>query len=214
MKKDIISYYSERAREYEKIYDKPERQDDLIRLTEILQEIFSGMELFEAACGTGYWTQRIAKTAQSIRATDINESVLEIAKSKIYSPAEVTFGLEDIFHPKGKKKYQAFFGGFIWSHIKLQNLERFIQGVKSKVIPGGWITFADNNYVEGSSSPVSFTDEKGNSYQSRQLENGSIYQIVKNFPGENFIRNLLKEKSDEIHFINLKYYWVLKFRNL
>jgi 2-polyprenyl-3-methyl-5-hydroxy-6-metoxy-1,4-benzoquinol methylase len=213
MKKDIITYYSERAREFEKIYDKPERQEDLARLTETLQEIFSGVELFEAACGTGYWTERIAKTAKSIRATDINESVLEIAKSKTYSSAKVTFGIADIFHLRGKMKYDGFFGGFIWSHVKLQNLERFLKSVKDRVVPGGIITFCDNNFVEGSSSPVSFADEKGNTYQTRELENGSVYQIVKNFPGEDFIRSVLKVKTEDIQFINLKYYWILKFKN-
>ena len=38
--------------------------------------------LIEVACGTGYWTNHISKTATSIYATDINESVVKIAKEQ------------------------------------------------------------------------------------------------------------------------------------
>jgi len=79
---DLIGYYRERAAEYEKIYTKPERQPDLQEAAQILQRIFQGKAVFEIACGTGYWTERLAKTATSILATDINTSVLELQNQK------------------------------------------------------------------------------------------------------------------------------------
>lgn len=75
-------YYSERAGEYEEIYQKPERQDDLNKLKRILKEIFRDKSVYEIACGTGYWTRVISNTAKIIRASDINGPVLEIARSK------------------------------------------------------------------------------------------------------------------------------------
>lgn len=60
MNTDIISYYKDRAKEYEKKYSKPERQEDLKSIATILQEIFADKQVLEIACGTGYWTEKIA----------------------------------------------------------------------------------------------------------------------------------------------------------
>ena len=48
---DLVSYYKDRAQEYEKIYFKPERQADLQKATDILQKIFTGKTVHEIACG-------------------------------------------------------------------------------------------------------------------------------------------------------------------
>src|SRR3954463_9739481 len=79
---DLFSYYSNRAKEYEKIYSRPERQNDLRQATQILQEILRDKDVFEIACGTGYWTKYLAETAKNIVATDINSTVLDVARSK------------------------------------------------------------------------------------------------------------------------------------
>ena len=214
MNSDIVSYYKDRATEYEKIYSKPERQSDLLRAEQILQDTFANKDVLEIACGTGYWTEKISVTAKNILATDITDSVIEVAKSKIYSQAKVDFQTADIFKLTSINKHESLFGGFIWSHIKLQDLNNFIDTVNSLVRNGGTIVFMDNNYIEGSSLPVTEKDDLGNTYQTRTLENRTTHKILKNFPAEIFIRQLLKDKATEINFINLQYYWILKYKNI
>ncbi len=214
MNTDMISYYKDRAIEYEKIYTKPERQDDLQRAAEALQSFFSGKDVLEIACGTGYWTERIASVANSILATDINEAVLNVARLKTYSNATVEFKAVDMYTLPSNKKYQSLFGGFIWSHIKLQELDSFINTINRLIPPGGTIVFIDNNYVPGSSLPVAHTDEFGNTYQLRKLENGTTHSVIKNFPPEKFIQNVLSGKATAIEFLNLQYYWILKYTNI
>jgi len=68
----------------------------------------------------------------------------------------------------------------------------------------------DNNYVEGSSTHISLTDDSGNTFQTRQLENGETYEVLKNFPSENFLRNLLKDKVTVVNYHNLYYFWILE----
>ena len=80
MNQDLVSYYSDRAKEYEKVYFNPDEQDDLREAETIFLNLFSQKTVLEIACGTGYWTERIAQTASPIYATDINQSVIEIAK--------------------------------------------------------------------------------------------------------------------------------------
>jgi 2-polyprenyl-3-methyl-5-hydroxy-6-metoxy-1,4-benzoquinol methylase len=214
MNSDIVSYYKARAKEYEKIYHRPERQEDLLLAEQILQDIFAGKDVFEIACGTGYWTQKISATAKSIFATDINDTVIEIAKYKKYSSAKVDFQTADIFDLRNTGKYESLFGGFIWSHIKLGDLTNFLSTINKLVQTNGTIVFMDNNYVEGSSLPVTDKDDFGNTYQSRVLENGTIHKILKNFPTEIFIRQLLTDTATDINFIRLQYYWILKFKNV
>ena len=211
MNTDLITYYKDRAKEYENIYLKPERQEEINKVSTILQDIFSGKNVFEIACGTGYWTEKIAQTACSVFATDINESVIDVAKQKNYNNANVTFGIEDIFEIRGTKKHENLFGGFIWSHVPLQDLTALLQTINSLVLPGGTVAFLDNNYVEGSSLPITKTDEHGNTYQSRKLENGSEHLVLKNFPTETSLRNQLEIYIQNIQFIKLKYYWIVSY---
>lgn len=211
MNEDLVLYYKDRAKEYEKIYNRPERQKDLLKATEILQQLFTDKEVLEIACGTGYWTYQIAKTAKTILATDINESVIEIAKSKSYSPAKVTFQLMDIYNLQGDFKHENLFGGFIWSHIELGKLNSFIASINKNITKGGTVVFIDNLYVQGSNLPITETDKNGNTYQTRLLENGSTHKVLKNFPTEEFIRELLEEKASNIAFLQLEYYWILKY---
>jgi demethylmenaquinone methyltransferase/2-methoxy-6-polyprenyl-1,4-benzoquinol methylase len=214
MNTDMVSYYKERANEYEKIYARPERQHDLLLATQILQEAFRDKEVLEIACGTGYWTKIISKTADSILATDINDAVINLAKSKAYFASKIKFQLVDIFNLPGTTKHESLFGGFIWSHIKLQELVRFIDIINYQVKPGNSIVFMDNNFVEGSNLPLTDIDNFGNTYQTRQLENGTMYKVVKNFPTEDFIKQLLTGKAKNIEFIKLEHYWILKYKTI
>jgi ubiquinone/menaquinone biosynthesis C-methylase UbiE len=82
----LEKYYSRRASEYEKVYDKPERQAELAWLRQRIPELLKNRTVLEVACGTGYWTQYIAQSARSVYACDINEPVLEIAREKQLPP--------------------------------------------------------------------------------------------------------------------------------
>lgn len=209
MNTNLVSYYKDRAEEYEKIYSKPERQKDLKRAATILQEIFANKQVLEIACGTGYWTEIIAKTATSIFATDINQSVIDIAKKKDLSNKRVTFGIADMYHFSDRCTFESLFGGFIWSHILLQDLDKFLSTINSLVSPGSTVVFMDSNYVEGSNHPITQRDENGNSFQTRKLEDNTTHLVLKNFPTEMFLRQQLKDIVGSFKFFDLTYYWII-----
>jgi|ERR1700677_4638263 hypothetical protein len=56
----MIDYYAKRAQEYERIYQKPERQADLRQLRGFVERTFADADVFELACGTGYVNKRRA----------------------------------------------------------------------------------------------------------------------------------------------------------
>ena len=81
---DFRDFYRRRAAEYEAIYAKPERQADLRVLEKLIPERMAGRRVLEVACGTGYWTVLVARTAKSLVATDAVEEPMKIAQSKDY----------------------------------------------------------------------------------------------------------------------------------
>ena len=65
----MLDYYEQRQPEYEAIYARPERQQDLAWLEREIVQRVSGRRVLEIACGTGYWTRRIAPAVLSVVAT-------------------------------------------------------------------------------------------------------------------------------------------------
>ncbi len=206
-----ITYYARRAPYYDDIYVKLERQPELIQLGQHLQASLSGKKVLEIACGTGYWTQVMAQTATHITATDINETMLEIARQKEYPRGNVAFQAIDMYALKPGTDHDTLFGGFIWSHIPLQALGEWLDHLHSLLKPGSRFVFTDNNFVEGSSTPISTTDSHGNIFQERELPNGESYQIIKNFPQKSDFERVLKHRGKSVQVLDFTYYWVLAY---
>jgi len=209
---NLEAYYTRRANEYEDIYKRPDRQKDLLSLESILRSLFRDRHVLEIACGTGYWTQYIAKSASTIVATDISKEVLNLAKSKNYQSCSVTFQETDAYSlEKVGDNFSAGFCGFWWSHVPITRRTEFLKIFHSKLNPGALVVMIDNNYVEGSSTPVSRKDEEGNTYQVRKLKDGTRYEVLKNFPEESNLHNFFEKVGENIQINNLTYYWLLQY---
>jgi demethylmenaquinone methyltransferase/2-methoxy-6-polyprenyl-1,4-benzoquinol methylase len=210
---DLKNYYAQRAGEYERIYHKAERQEDIAALKAILQRRLAKHSVLEVACGTGFWTEAIARTARSILATDINEAVLEIARNKSYSEEKVEFLRADALTLEGiSNQFTAAFAGFWLSHLPKSELKAFLHKLHRKLSPNGLVVLADNRYVEGSSTRVCRTDEAGNTYQFRQLADGTQYEVMKNFLAEDDFKTILPDIAKNIELTELTYFWCLSYK--
>jgi len=209
----IRHYYSKRAAEYEQIYQKPERQRELEWLRGRIPQLFRARTVLEVACGTGYWTQFIARSAAHVHACDINESVLEIAREKPLPPGKVDFFRADAVSLEGVPDgCDAAFAGFWWSHVKKSELAHFVRNLSSRLEAGSVVGILDNQYAEGSSTAISRRDAEGNTYQMRKLANGEEYEVLKNFPTAQELAAALRPVAREAHLEALTYYWLLVFR--
>ena len=205
-------YYAARAAEYERIYDKPERQADLARLRTLIPQYFTDRNVLEIACGTGYWTQRIAAVARHVTATDINPETLEIARVKDLPPNRVTLEIADIYAlPPRYRGFDGAFAGFWWSHVLRAERRRFVETLHRALAPGAVVVALDNRYVEGSSTPISHSDADGNSYQRRQLDDGSEHVVLKNFPSESELVADIGADGTAFEYTALEYYWLFKY---
>jgi demethylmenaquinone methyltransferase/2-methoxy-6-polyprenyl-1,4-benzoquinol methylase len=209
----IETYYARRAREYERIYAKPERQADLARLRDDLPRLFTGAKVLEIACGTGYWTPLIAGQAANVLAVDAADEVLEIARNKALPRAKVRFERADAYAlPDWKTRFDACFAGFWWSHVPLARLDAFLAQLHARLEPNARVVFLDNRYVEGSSTPLSRSDAEGNTYQLRRLDDGSTHEVLKNFPGPESMARRLGAHGSSLDWQALEYYWVASYR--
>ncbi|CAN5752404.1 hypothetical protein BH24BAC1_BH24BAC1_08270 [soil metagenome] len=212
MSDKLIAYYARRAKEYDEVYRKPERQAELATLAEWLRGEVAGARVLEVACGTGYWTGIMAQSAASVLATDASPEMIEVAESKIGPDSPVRFQVANLYALEPEfRAFDTVFGGFIWSHIPLQNLPDFLVSLHAQVGKGGKILFVDNTFVPGHSTPIAHTDRDGNTYQSRQLADGSRFQVLKNYPTKKQIKGLLNNVALDLRFTRLPYYWTLSY---
>jgi 2-polyprenyl-3-methyl-5-hydroxy-6-metoxy-1,4-benzoquinol methylase len=207
---DLVEYYRRRAREYEAIFAKPERQADLARLRKRIPERLRGARVLEVACGTGYWTEAIAPAAASVLATDLAEEPMRIAESKRY-PGNVEFRRADAYALQGLGRFGAAFAGFWWSHVPLGRIDDFLASLHGCLEPGARVVMLDNRYVPGSSTPISSLDAEGNSYQLRTLGAAQV-RVLKNFPGEAQLHAKLSPHAADFSFTQLQYYWLVEYR--
>ncbi|MEM7658495.1 MAG: methyltransferase domain-containing protein [Bacteroidota bacterium] len=209
----LPSYYQARAAEYERVYQKPERQSELQRLKSLLPELYRRPQLLEIGCGTGYWTEVLAPKCETLTAVDISPATLEIAQSKSYPPGVMQWVEADMYElPFEPEQFTGAFAGFVWSHLPRHQLKEFLAYYHRFLQAGSQVVWVDNRYVAGSSTPISETDEHDNTYQLRSLSNGSQHMVLKNFPDEAEVQDLIGSQVTNLKWLELDYFWVLRYR--
>jgi demethylmenaquinone methyltransferase/2-methoxy-6-polyprenyl-1,4-benzoquinol methylase len=208
---EMRTYYGARALEYDRVYAKPERQDELRAMERWLPAQLRGRRVLEVACGTGYWTQFVAPVARSVVAIDAVPEPLEVAQRRICR-RDVTFVLGDAYHlPFDSGAFDATFAGFWLSHVPRSRRLDFLLHVGERVQPGSPVILFDNLYVEGSSTSIAESDAEGNTYQLRTLGNGAVHRVLKNFPTERELLTLAGSIGERAQFLSWRHYWALAY---
>lgn len=211
---DLLAYYAARADEYEKVYEKPERQRDLSRLHAVIPAYFENRRVLEVACGTGYWTRRIAPLVSSMVACDLTRETLAVAQANQPARPNVSFLVADAYDLAAVPgAFDSALAGFWWSHIRHADLGRFLDGLHQRLEPGSLVVFVDNCYVEGSNWPITHTDAEGNTYQRRRLENGAEHDVLKNSPTATQLRDVIERSGGrDLAILELEHYWCATYR--
>lgn len=212
-------YYSRRAPVYERIYDvtEPDRRIELENIESLLKAEFSGLDVLEIACGSGYWTRRIAPLASSVTAVDSSKQMLEIARASLDAingvGANVRFELADSYALESfGGVYSAGLAGFWLSHVPQERMSDFLRGFHAKLAPGAMVIMFDNNPVEGLGGPIVEKPDSPDSYKRRELPDGSEYVIVKNYFDEKSLLDIFQPFASEIQVHQDRWYWWVKYR--
>lgn len=210
----LRAYYAARAPEYDRVYDKPERQADLSALRAWLPEQFRDRRVLEVACGTGYWTQHIVPVARQVLALDASTETLAIAAARA-ALGQVNFTVGDAYAlPMHPAKFDAGFAGFWFSHVPLKRRVEFLGGFCAALAPGAVVVMIDNRFVAGSNHPITHRDEDGNTFQTRHLQDGSEHRVLKNFTEPDEWDHLLEGLARDVSLLQLDHYWALRFTTL
>jgi SAM-dependent methyltransferase len=210
---DMVRYYARRAIDYEAVYTKEERRNDLACLRTFLQNHFEDEDILEIACGPGYWTNAIAGLARSVVATDINDSMLDVARRRQYGRDTVEIRKADAFElPDFGRQFSAGFAAFWWSHVPKTRLIQFLSEFHSHLRLGAKVVFFDDRYLKGKNPPIARTDAKGNTFQIRKLQDGTEHEVLKNFPLPGDLMRIIQELGCEATVLQLEYYWLLSYK--
>jgi SAM-dependent methyltransferase len=211
MTDEMSQYYAERAAEYDRVYSHPAWARDLPRLGERIGALFPGRRVFEVACGTGYWTQRLAGVAARVHAEDLSAETLALARRRTYAPAAVTLAQHDAYVPG----IGGFDGGLaaLWlSHVDLARMSEFLTAFHSRLDREAVVLMFDERDTPDRQAAASRLDASGNRYERRRLAGGREFEIVKNFfDGDGLARRLAAHGRD-FAFEELERFWMLSYR--
>lgn len=169
--REQLSYYRAIAPEY---HEHTIEAPGAAELLAAIETVVCRGDVLELACGTGMWTERLARVASSVTAVDGAPEMLELARRRVDS-SSVEFVLADLFEWEPVRQFDLVFFGFWISHVPVERFEPFWSLVSRALAPGGQVFFFDDNYrpveelVDGPESP----------YVERQLLDGTMFRIVK-----------------------------------
>lgn len=167
-----LAYYRAAASEYE------DHTIDVPGKDELLAAIGSFCptgHVLELACGSGVWTERLLRSAETVTAVDGAPEMLTRAKARVGSTAAARFIEANLFSWRPDRRYDAVFFGFWISHVPKEGFESFWSLVEDSLESDGRVFFFDDNYrteaelVEGAGSPI----------VERRLNDGSTFRVIK-----------------------------------
>jgi SAM-dependent methyltransferase len=210
-------YYSQRAREYESIYhrDDPVRSRELADLEREMTNVLLGRRVLEVACGTGYWTERAAKTAEHVTAADLTPETLDIAMAKGLPAAKVRFVQADAYSLDSVPgTFDAGLANFWLSHVPKARFGEFLNGLHARLGSGAVVYMADNSYVEGIGGELLHKDGEADTYKLRTLVDGSRHEVLKNYYGADELTAIFSPYAADLHVQVATCFWSVRYRVL
>ena len=166
-----LAYYGAVAEEYhDHAIDVPGERE----LLAAIDSFVPTGDVLELACGSGVWTERLARSAASLTAVDGAPEMLNLARSRLDSAA-VQFIEADLFTWKPDRRYDAVFFGFWISHVPDEEFEPFWSMVAEALKPGGRVFFFDDNHR----TAAELIEGDGSSIVERRLNDGTAFRVIK-----------------------------------
>lgn len=214
LKKTLDEYYSKRAEEYDDIYHR----SDKIRLKEqkfladYIVQTFKKKLVLELACGTGFWTRHLLKSAKKILATDYSNNMLKIASYRLAKNSNIILLKADAYNPPiSFPKYNAAMANFWFSHIPGKKIKKFLNTLHSRLAKNSVVIFIDGVYIEGLGGELVSKDKHKDTFKMRTLSSGEQFDILKNYYSEKELKEIFSKYSTRLEIKYLTNFWVVKY---
>ncbi len=206
-----ISYYRARAPEYDEWFFRQGRHDRgeewnraWFSEVEDVREELSGFrpagDVLELPCGTGLWTEQLARHADHITAVDASPEVLKLNRERLQDD-RVRYVRADLFEWRRDATYDVVFFGFWLSHVPPERFGAFWDLVRFALKPGGRVFFVDSLRTEtwGEKKRVG-RDPRGHT-TVRKLKDGREFRIVKIFYDPEELSSRLREMGWKVRVL-------------
>ena len=132
-----IEYYGARAREYDEWFLREGRYDrgpehraewmaEIAHIEAVLGETLPPGDVLELACGTGLWTQHLAKANRRVLAVDSSAQAITLNRARV-DVATVEYIEADLFSwDPPPASFDSVFFGFWLSHVPARSLRRVL----------------------------------------------------------------------------------------
>jgi SAM-dependent methyltransferase len=149
----VARYYASCTQAADAALSRAERANDLAEVRERIAALVRGHTVLELACGTGYWTEVIAATADKVLATDLLDEMIVGAQQRSLPEGKVAFRRVDgLDLPDDLGTFSCVFIGFWWSHLKRDEQDALLAQLRARLGRDVVLILLDEAYVEGSSS--------------------------------------------------------------
>lgn len=217
LSKKLTEYYSKRANNYEKIYnrqDKIRRKEQEI-IASYIKNSFKNKYVLEIACGTGYWTKYLIDSATKVISIDSSLEMLAIAAKRYASHSLINFLQMDAYiPPKTIPSFTASLACLWFSHIPKNKIKTFLTTLHSRLAPDSTIIFVDNIYRENLGGKLIRRKNSLDTWKRRKLARGEEYDILKNYYSKEELLDIFSVYCKEIKVEYLTYFWLVKYRLL
>jgi SAM-dependent methyltransferase len=208
----LREYYQRRAPEYEQVYyrDDRVRQGELETIAAAMSQALAGRRVLEIACGTGYWTERLAPVARHIVATDVAPGMLALAQAKGLAPDRVDFLHGDAYAlDRVPGMFDAALAMFWFSHVPRGRIAAFLDGLNARLGPGAVVFLGDNAYLPGVGGDLVTTPGSEDTFKLRHLQDGSRYEVLKNYYDRRQLREIFAPRARGLDVrVGTCYWWV------
>ena len=184
---EMVSYYDERAREYDEIYlgkgpaipDPVAYEKDVKKITEMVST-FGKDYLIDIGCGTGFWLPYYTPNCSPITLLDQSEKMLSECKrrvDKLRLKDKCHFVCGDFFKVNFEEcLFESALAGFFISHITLEQEQLFFTKLKKLVKPNGQLMLIESAW---SSKRQQYRKKEG--MQERVLNDGRKFGVYKRY---------------------------------
>jgi SAM-dependent methyltransferase len=188
-----LDYYRARAGEYDRWWNREGRYDrgaeanarwfdEATELERVLERFDPRGDVLELACGTGLWTRHLVRYATTVTAVDAAAEVLEINRARV-ADERVRYEQADLFSwtPEPAASYDACVFAFWLSHVPEDRFAAFWDVVRGALRPDGRVLFIDSARAERSKAVDHVMPEAGDTTESRRLDDGREFRIIKRY---------------------------------
>ena len=184
------SYYQARAPEYDEWWQRRGRFDrgkeelfewqrQVAVADDALTRFGATGSVLELAGGTGWWTQRLARTADSLTVVDSSPDVLALNQARV-GRSDVNYVVADLFNWQPDSHFDVVFFSFWLSHVPRSRFGEFWSLLHSCLTPSGRAFLIDNRNDPRPETPVRdpFVIRYDTDLHLRRLSDGSEHRVV------------------------------------